>query len=216
MRRLKQFIDVPEVYDVGLPVYIIGGGKSLDNFDWSLLKGRQVLAINKAMYTCKEAQIGFFGDNKFYEWHRDFGGYDFWRFRGQHILTSTDVDVPENSKVRHIGLIDVAFSTEKSAIAAPGGKITSSGCQAINLAYLAGATKVILLGYDCYPGEYHNDKSYAHQIKVQPSAYARYIDEFAALAKHIKAKKIKVEIVNANPDSALKCFQKCEIAEAFA
>ena len=214
---MREFVDVPQVFDGEKPVFILGGGASMDGFDWSSLPPEQCIALNKAHRFCKTAAIFFFGDHKYYEREKaPHGGQDFWQFEGEHLLTTADVDVHEKSRLRHIATKKSKFSTDAAYIAQPGKQPLNTGWQAVNLAYLAGARKIILLGYDCVPGQYGHGFSWAHPSTPGDAVYERYIKEFDDLAKSIKSKKIKLEIVNANPDSALECWPKCTLEEALA
>ena len=86
----------------------------------------------------------------------------------------------------------------------------NSGYQAIVLAYLAGAARVVLLAYDMhYPGgvaHWHPE----HPLQVPEEWYVGYAKHFAALVD------CGMEIVNATPGSALKCFPRMPIEEALA
>ena len=53
------------------PVYIVGGGPSLRGFDWSLLDGKDVIAVNKAYQVLPNAQMIYFTDRDFWERHKD-------------------------------------------------------------------------------------------------------------------------------------------------
>jgi hypothetical protein len=81
----------------------------------------------------------------------------------------------------------------------------NSGYQAINLAYLMGAAKIILLGYDM-----HNN-GMAHFFGDHPKGlsngrYDQYVSNFTRLAKDLAAAGI--EVINCTPDSALTQFAK--------
>jgi hypothetical protein len=89
----------------------------------------------------------------------------------------------------------------------------NSGYQAINLAYLWGARRIILLGYDCkriegkshWFGEHQNGLSRNHPLDT-------WRRNFPQLAADLKAEG--VEVLNCSPDSALDCFEKVELATA--
>lgn len=88
----------------------------------------------------------------------------------------------------------------------------NSGYQAINLAYLWGAKRIILLGFDCKPvnGKDHwfgqHDKRLTN---TQP--YQLWMNNFPKLAKDLLLQG--VEVINCSPDSALTCFNKEEIGK---
>lgn len=90
----------------------------------------------------------------------------------------------------------------------------NSGYQMVNLAYLFGAKKIILLGFDMKRGE--NKKSHWHGD--HPGALNKsmpinkWIQNFNPLASDLKAEGVTV--INATRDSDLECFerQKLEVA----
>jgi hypothetical protein len=88
----------------------------------------------------------------------------------------------------------------------------ASGYQAINLAYLWGAKKLLLLGFDCKKVD-----NKAHWFGQHPKGLARnqpfavWIENFKQLA--IDLEQAGVEVINCSPDSALDCFKKKRINE---
>jgi hypothetical protein len=91
---------------------------------------------------------------------------------------------------------------------------SNSGYQAINLAYLFGAKKIILLGFDMKRGE--NKKSHWHGEhpgclnKEMP--IKTWLKNFPKLAEDLKIEG--VEVINATRDTALECFNKVNLEEA--
>jgi hypothetical protein len=86
----------------------------------------------------------------------------------------------------------------------------NSGYQAINLAYLWGAKRIILLGFDCKPVDGKDHWFGQHEkglTQVQP--YQLWLNNFTQLAKDLQARG--VEVINASPDTALQCFNKAKI-----
>lgn len=78
----------------------------------------------------------------------------------------------------------------------------NSGYQCINIAYHAGARRIILLGFDCKPGHWHKP----HPSPLSNSApVERWKREFRALASDLKG--TGVDVVNCTPGSALKSFR---------
>lgn len=80
----------------------------------------------------------------------------------------------------------------------------NSGYQAINIAVLAGAKRILLLGMDM---RYVNGRTHAHnghQVKHSESLYLQYAKNFRTLENPLKA--IGVQVVNCTPGSAIKNF----------
>ena len=90
----------------------------------------------------------------------------------------------------------------------------NSGYQAINLAYLFGAKKMILLGLDCKRGpnnesHHHGD----HPRKINKDMPIKlWINNFTRLAEDLKSEG--VEVINSTRDTALNCFNKVKLEDA--
>ena len=86
----------------------------------------------------------------------------------------------------------------------------NSGFQAINLAYLWGAARIVLLGFDCKPvgGKDHWFGQHPQGLtQVQP--YDLWLDHFPQLAYELKREG--VEVINCSRDTALTCFERATI-----
>ncbi len=90
----------------------------------------------------------------------------------------------------------------------------NSGYQAVNLAYLFGAKKIILLGFDMKCGE--GGKTHWHGdhpgVLNQVLPLREFLKNFPVLAKDLAAEG--VEVVNATRDTALECFRKVNLEDA--
>jgi len=91
---------------------------------------------------------------------------------------------------------------------------SNGGYQAINLAYLFGAKRIILLGFDMKRGK--NKKSHWHGEHPgglnKSLPFHEWLKNFSGLAEDLKAEGIVVE--NATRDTALECFKKTELEVA--
>ena len=86
----------------------------------------------------------------------------------------------------------------------------NSGFQAINLAYLWGAKRIVLLGFDgkAVGGKDHWFGQHPQGLtQVQP--YSLWLDHFPQLAYDLKREG--VEVINCSPDSAITCFKGADI-----
>ena len=82
----------------------------------------------------------------------------------------------------------------------------NSGYQAINLAYLFGATRIILLGFDM-----HNHSGKSHFFGDHPpqvGASGMKPDRFIASFRTIKPEKYGIEIINCTRETALDAFPR--------
>jgi hypothetical protein len=86
---------------------------------------------------------------------------------------------------------------------------SNSGYQAINLAYLMGAKRILLLGYDMG----HSDKRHffgEHPKAIRASTdYRQFIPGFSALARDLD--KEGVSVINCSRQTALTCFPRGNI-----
>jgi hypothetical protein len=90
----------------------------------------------------------------------------------------------------------------------------NSGYQALNFAILAGAKKIILLGFDAKEPK-KGEKSHwfgEHPIQCSPQAYPMYRDSFKNGLAAITATGVKV--INCSLDSAIDVFPKMTIKDA--
>lgn len=89
----------------------------------------------------------------------------------------------------------------------------NGGYQVVNIATLAGAAKVLLLGYDMrFPGgKSHWHKG--HPVKIPEDRYLQYASSFKTMLPQLK--KMGVSVINCTPGSALKAFPFSTIEEQF-
>lgn len=88
---------------------------------------------------------------------------------------------------------------------------SNSGGAAINFAVLAGAKRILLLGFDMCPQE---DKTHWHnvyKVNTPKQNFKRFLEYFPQIAKDAKSKG--VEILNVSPNSAIDCFPKVSLKE---
>lgn len=199
---------IPHIFDENDIVYLIGGGASLVDFDFKKLDGKRHIAINYAYRKCPNADIAFSGDKRFMIEHIDaFQRY----YKGKYVVTSWGGATYETKKEPRLIItpasVDRYFSTESNVL---GGHF-NSGIQAINMAYLAGARNLVLLGYDCTKingrGHYHN----GYKEETPEGSYARYADEFDALGAFLVDAAPDLKIYNASPVSEITAFQKVKL-----
>ena len=88
----------------------------------------------------------------------------------------------------------------------------NSGYQAINLAYLWGAQRIVLLGYDMQKtgGQSHWFGDHPQGLN-RNSPYAEWVKRFDRLATDLRDEG--VEVFNATRETALTCFPRTPIEE---
>lgn len=86
----------------------------------------------------------------------------------------------------------------------------NSGYQAMNIAYHAGARRLVLLGFDMQrtAGRSHWFGDHPGRMNV-PSPYEQWVAAFRPLAADLAA--AGVEVINASRATALDCFTRAEL-----
>ncbi len=180
----------------GETCFIIGGGPSLpvDLVPYLGSQGR-VIAVNNAYKLAPLADITYSADYDWFLWHRR----NLHSYIGPLLLMRADLPPLTGCKrvvrrIMHIG--GPRLSRDPARIAG-----WCSGSNALNIAYLAGAERIILLGFDMRPGHWHDE----HKKETPPHRYQdRYIPHFEAMADELKNEPVTV--LNASPGSAMTCF----------
>jgi len=194
---------IPEAVWKGREVFIIGGGPSLKDFDWNLLKSELTIGCNDAFTLgagiCK---ICVFGDIR---WFREY----------QTTLSLykgvTFTNVPQLFHTRIPWLWTVSRRATGFHINELGWN-DNTGASAINLALLLGATKIYLLGFDMGLGNKRESNWYKNQInKRQPSeVYQKFLSHEKRMEADWKVKFPDVKIINITKQSALNIFPKVD------
>ena len=191
----------------GETVYIIGGGPSLTDFNWDWLAGKKTIAINKAILSYPNADVLYWTDSRVYSWHKN----EIDKFKGLKYTIRDHVSYSSDSKILRKG---PKFGLEESRDTLCHGN--NSGYAAINLAYLFGAKKIVLLGYDMRNdgtrGHYH--EGYPVPVTGDNIYRDQFIPGFKILAEILKEKK--VEVYNASMNSMLTVWPKISFEQALA
>jgi hypothetical protein len=87
----------------------------------------------------------------------------------------------------------------------------NSGAAAISVAAHKGATRVILLGYDC---QHTGGRAHWHADHPSPLGNAATVDRWPAKFEQLKKSLRGVEVVNASRDTALRMFERVTLDEA--
>jgi hypothetical protein len=190
----------------GQDAYIIGGGRSLRSFDWSLLHGKNTIGCNDAFKlgvdVCK---VCIFGDMNF--WRTYYEGLQ--KFSGMVVsaLQALRKDSPEWLKI-----VDrKARGLHTDAI----GWNTNTGAMAVNLALLFGARRVFLLGFDMQMTDgkpnWHDDVI----TKPNPKVYNKFLSAFQFVARDLALKFPGRQIINVTDGSRLDVFPKVSLKDHF-
>lgn len=194
-------------------VALIGGGPSLTQRQVDACRGKcRVIVINDALRLAPWADLHYFCDKKWWQWHNTKDWYA--GFKGLRV-TLENADLCESGQIKSLqnlgqdGLcaINTGLHTGQN-----------SGFQCINLAVHLGAKRILLLGYDMREGT-ENGKPKAHWFGDHPvptpaSLYPTVIPKFRNLEAPLKA--LGVEVVNCTPGSAIDCFEQGDIESLLA
>lgn len=195
-------------------VAIVGGGPSLKGFDFARLKGRaRVLAVNASIFDLPWADHGFTIDRR--------AARNWWPRLVTEVTMPLTFAVPDPWLVNFAspprpGMSFIkrvqgeAFTAWPHLVSAGG----TSGFGALHYAFLRGAKRIVLLGFDYAPsnGHWHHNEQHYHFAQRQIEAdWARWAKAFDGAAGVLKAHG--VEVLNASPRSAITAFEKISLQE---
>ncbi len=205
--RPSAFWSVPKEWG-GATVVIYGGGPSLNlaDIDYARQQGWKRIACNDSFRLDDEADVMCWGDQRWYRWnHKAIRLH-----RGQYKITwreTAQLDDPEIRVLKAIRRPPPHISKVPTEIVS-----VCTGQGAMNLAYLFGVHRIILLGFDMREirGR-HNWHTY-HREGTPPTIYKhKHMPAMTAAGQAIV--KLGVEIINATPGSALKAFPIVHLRE---
>lgn len=210
----SRFSEVSRAWEEGACV-LLGGGPSLTPQQVAQVReahGVRCIAINNSYLLAPWADICYFADSTWWLTHR--AKQDFINFAGekcsiQDSMLKIDDDAVHILKNRDYPSHGSGLSLDPQMIVT--GK--NSAYQALNLAVLAGAKTIILLGVDGRPAK--DGRSHWHEGHPRPTplaAYEEYRRAFSAAENEITAAGVRV--INASPGSVIDSFEKMDIAEA--
>jgi hypothetical protein len=214
---------------MGGTVVVLAGGPSVTREQIDIVEREyrvgalRCIAVNDAYLWAPWADVLYFADSHFWRWHEE--GID------KPALDLTAAEVRERF---------AAFAGQKCTIANSGANVTdervhmlqnrgtiwglsrdpralvegrNSGFQALNLAILAGARRVLLLGFDGKPAE--DGRTHAlggHPRPTPAEAYPLYVKAMREAAAAIRS--CGVAVVNCSPGSAIDTFPRADLADA--
>lgn len=197
-------------------VFIIGGGPSAKDVDFSLLQNEFVVCINDAFYDFPNAIAIYWVDDG---WGSE--NYDdlknhickllFTSKLAQHISYDKNDDpktILNATVLKRTG--DMGYDSEPDCV-----RGNNSGVQILNLIVNMEPKNIILIGYDMkkrYDEIKGNEISHYHDKRRLPIGNYIYDDLFLpsmnSFAKEFfKSKNNNIKIINANEDSAINCFK---------
>jgi hypothetical protein len=223
---------VPPLWKDG-ECWIIGGGKSVpEQFDvpgdviervcngklfpsayseyLSVLHDRHVIGVNNVYQIGVWIDTLFFGDGSWYLVHRQ----KLAKWLGIKVTCSPKFANKRRGNTEQIKYLEKDKS-HKQGISSNLSKVSwngNSGAAAISLGRHLGVKRILLLGFDMnVQGQYtHWHGNHGRKRKNPP--FQRHLKGFPAIAED--AKRMKIEILNVNKNSAISVFPKVMLKEA--
>ena len=193
----------------GEPCFIIGGGPSLQGFDFDRLRGRgRIIAINRALEFVPFADIIFFMDWKLYKrYHEQPANRALWdRATGIKVfLNLMGRKVEDVRSVRSRGRAGISNSLASGLYHG-----SNSGFGALNLALTLKAAPIYLLGYDMRQAHGRTHFHSGYGTRGHGGVCQAFLKPFLALEPKFKAMN---QIVNLSRSSALRIFRFGDIEE---
>lgn len=155
----------------------------------------RVVAVNDAYRLAPWADLLYACDYRWWTWHP--GARQFAGIKATYSETAAR-EWPDIKWVRG--------ERNTKGLSTDPGKINcgqNSGYQAINIAYLLGARKIILLGYDMKPAADRAHWFGEHPNRIR-SNYRAWLTNYQTIADQLPA--LGLTVINATPGSALRCF----------
>lgn len=186
--------------------YILGGGPSLKLINVDDLKGRNVIAVNRAYEIASWAPVKYAGDWNFMEWY----GVRFAKQKGYRVTLQRRYR--DHERIRWLEC------TGSNGLETRPNRLRSccSGYAAINLAFHFGVKRIVLFGFDMKTVSGTHNWHDGYPKKIRDDIYNLWIKDrkdqrrrpirapFDTLADALK--EHGVECLNATPDSAMKSF----------
>ena len=190
----------PEEKWKGLEVFIIGGGPSLKEFDWDLLKPEMTIGCNTAFTLGEDVcKICVFGDTNWFDRFEkrllNFKGVVFTNLPNFLHTKKPWIWTMKRKKIG-LGVNELGWNA-------------NTGALAINLALILGAKIVNLLGFDMGLSDKQEPNWHTESIeKPDKDVYSKFIAAFENVERDRKKLFPNSRIVNVTNGSRLNVFPK--------
>jgi hypothetical protein len=191
----------------GATVVIIASGPSLSEEQcaaveqWKQAGRGRVIVINTSFRRAPWADVIYGCDARWWETYED-----------EVRQTCTGSLWTQDAKCKGINRIESRAAKGLSKQVGIINQGNNGGYQAIGIAHQAGARKLVLLGYDMHAkGGSHWHGDHPANLNTKPH-FNLWLDNFDVLAADLNAEGI--EVLNATPKSAMRCFPSLDLADA--
>lgn len=193
------------------PGFIIGGGPSLKDFDFRLLRGLRCMAINVAFKDVPWADIAFIGDTRLLDHLAGDKNWD--RFTGDRYTRASQLSRAKELQPKDITPLESqeTWSRQKGCVVSLG----NTGLCGLNLAELLGWSPLFLLGFDC--GGFDEAGRLANYHERYPLRWLKtglYLVNKFTKAFDSVISDIRAEVYNCDSKSGLEYFPKINFQEA--
>lgn len=205
----------------GKTVVCIASGPSTTAQQIELVHGARTrdavraIVVNDMYLVAPWADVLYFADEKWWRWHTA-GLAKSWpwaKFSPEQVRGAFAGFAGQKVTIKHATMasdpkIFVLLNDGADGLSARQEAIrtgSNSGFQAMNIAALAGAKRILMLGYDMrfIGGRSHSHNG--HSVKMNEAAYAGYAAKFSTLERPLE--RLGVEVLNCTPGSAIKTFR---------
>lgn len=192
--------------------YVVAGGPSLKDFDWTLLgPDKFVVAINRAYEVLPNAQLIYFTDKDFWDVHRA----NMVKHKGILVRGVRKLGETNHPHVHECHLTgERGFDTKPNHL--KHGRNSTYAALNLLAAHL-GFKQIYILGLDMkwgMKGKKHTSHWHNGHRRIDPeTAFTTMIRNFGELKKELD--KIGVVVYNVSPDSACNAFPKKTLDEVF-
>lgn len=207
----------PKIERRWLSCVVAASGPSLTADVAVACRGETVLAVNDAYRLFPAAAVLYACDEKWWDAHSgcpDFLG-EKWSSHGSAPRDGKEGHNDKLGCAERYGLNLVqgydreGFSLDPACIHYG----SNSGFQAINLAILFGALRILLVGFDMSArGKSHFFGEHPEGL-IRNSNYERFVPQFERAARRLPS---DIEIINCTPGSALRCFPMMDLEDALS
>lgn len=211
---MPKLATVPRLWSNATAV-CIASGPSLTQADVDYVRGKaKVIVVNRSIELAPWADVWYACDARFWKWvARGDGDFASMKALAASYQGPTYSLALESKRWRPDVKV-IAKGTSHGLSLNPGKLCLggNSGYQAVNLAVLMGATRILLLGYDMGMDAKGRQHWHADHPMRQRSPYQTFLQAYPTLVEPLKA--AGVEVVNCTLASRVNCFPKMSIQDA--